>query len=71
MMDESKSDIMMGHFEISGFEMHGGHFSQVGFDKKEFRKFDTVFSGHYHKKSDDGQIYYLGTPYQMMWSDYG
>ena len=61
---------MMGHFEISGFEMHGGHFSEHGLDKKEFRKFDTVFSGHYHKKSDDGQIYYLGTPYQMMWSDY-
>ena len=70
MMDESKSDIMMGHFEISGFEMHGGHFSEHGFDKSEFRKFDTVFSGHFHKKSDDSQIYYLGTPYQMMWSDY-
>ena len=70
MMDETKADIMMGHFEISGFEMHGGHFSEHGLDKNEFKKFDTVFSGHYHKKSDDGQIYYLGTPYQMMWSDY-
>ena len=36
----------------------------------QFKKFDTIFSGHYHKKSDDGQIYYLGTPYQMTWSDY-
>ena len=71
MMDETKADTMMSHLEISGFEMHSGHFSQVGFDKKEFRKFDTIFSGHFHKKSDDGQIYYLGTPYQMVWSDYG
>ena len=71
MMDETKiDDTMMSHLEISGFEMHSGHFSQVGFDKKEFRKFDTIFSGHFHKKSDDGQIYYLGTPYQMVWSDY-
>ena len=29
-----------------------------------------MFSGHYHHKSDDGQIYYLGTPYQIYWNDY-
>ena len=27
-------------------------------------------SGHFHKKSDDGHIYYLGTQYEMTWSDY-
>ena len=27
-------------------------------------------SGHFHHKSDDGQIYYLGTPYQLTWNDY-
>ena len=71
MMDETKANTMISHLEIFGFEMHGGHISEVGHNKKEFRKFDTVFSGHYHKKSDDGQIYYLGTPYQMVWSDFG
>ena len=70
MMDETKADTMVSHLEIVGFEMHGGHFSESGFDKSQFKKFDTIFSGHYHKKSDDGQIYYLGTPYQMTWSDY-
>ena len=70
MMDETKADTMMSHLEVVGFEMHGGHFSESGFDKSQFKKFDTIFSGHYHKKSDDGQIYYLGTPYQMTWSDY-
>ena len=70
MMDETKADTMMSHLEVVGFEMHGGHTSESGFDKEQFKKFDTVFSGHYHKKSDDGQIYYLGTPYQMTWSDY-
>ena len=70
MMDETKADTMMSHLEVVGFEMHGGHTSESGFDKSQFKKFDTVFSGHYHKKSDDGQIYYLGTPYQMTWSDY-
>ena len=38
--------------------------------KKIFEKFDTVFSGHFHHKSDDGQIYYLGAPYEITWSDY-
>ena len=65
MMDETKADTMVSHLEVVGFEMHGGHFSESGFDKSQFKKFDTIFSGHYHKKSDDGQIYYLGTPYQV------
>ena len=34
-----------------------------------FEKFDKVFSGHYHTRSDNGQIYYLGNPYEMFWND--
>ena len=36
----------------------------------EFKRFEKVISGHFHKKSDDGHIYYLGTQYEIMWSDY-
>ena len=61
----------MGHLEINGFEMHKGHFSENGYPKEIFKDFSTVFSGHFHKKSDDGQIYYLGSTYQMTWSDDG
>ena len=70
MMDETKADIMLGHLDISGFEMHVGHISEGMYTKDKFRKFHTVMSGHFHHKSDDGQIYYLGTPYQITWSDY-
>ena len=66
----AKADIIMGHLEISGFQMNRGHFSEVGYDKELFRRFDTVFSGHFHHKSDDGQIYYLGTPYEIYWNDF-
>ena len=66
---ETDANICMGHLEINGFEMHKGHFSENGYPKEMFKKFDTVFSGHFHKKSDDGQIYYLGATYQMTWSD--
>ena len=35
-----------------------------------FHRFEKVLSGHFHKKSDDGHIYYLGTQYEITWSDY-
>jgi hypothetical protein len=60
----------MGHLEVNGFEMHKGHFADGSYDKELFRRFDIVMSGHFHHKSDDGQIYYLGTPYEIYWSDY-
>jgi hypothetical protein len=34
-----------------------------------FEKFDKVFSGHYHTRSDNGKIFYLGNPYEMFWND--
>ena len=66
----STSAIAMGHLEVKGFEMHNGHFNDHGQDKAMFKRFEKVLSGHFHKKSDDGQIYYLGTQYEMTWSDY-
>ena len=69
-LNTSTAQICMGHLEINGFEMHAGHLAENGYSKELFRRFDMVMSGHFHKKSDDGQIYYLGTPYQITWSDY-
>ena len=69
-MKTTKADICMGHFEISGFAMYRGMESHEGLDKSLFDKFDMVFSGHYHHRSDDGHIYYLGNPYELTWQDY-
>ena len=69
-IDKSTAEIVMGHLEIKGFEMHKGHLNEQGLDKSLFKRFEKVITGHFHKKSDDGQIYYLGCPYQIMWSDY-
>ena len=67
---DSKSEICFGHFEISGFEMDKGNVCEIGIDKKSLAKYDIVLSGHFHHKSSDKNITYVGTPYEMTWSDY-
>ena len=42
-----------------------------GTDVKIFDKFERVYSGHYHTRSDNGKVYYLGNPYEMYWNDVG
>ena len=69
MIDETEAQICMGHLEIAGFEMMKGMKNEHGLSKALFNKFDTVFSGHFHHKSDDGQIFYLGAPYEIYWND--
>jgi len=69
-INASKAEICMGHFEIAGFAMYRGMESHEGLSKDLFKRFDMVFSGHYHHRSDDGHIYYLGNPYELTWQDY-
>jgi DNA repair exonuclease SbcCD nuclease subunit len=69
-MQKTKAEVCMGHFEIAGFTMHRGMQSHDGLSKELFNRFDMVFSGHYHHRSDDGHIYYLGNPYELTWQDY-
>jgi len=66
----TKSKIVFGHFEISGFEMDRGNVCQSGMDRKTFDRFDLVLSGHFHHKSTSGNITYLGNQYEMTWADY-
>ena len=33
-------------------------------------KYEIVISGHFHHKSSDGHIYYVGAPCEHTWSDY-
>jgi len=69
-MEKTDAQILMGHFEIQGFEMYRGAINHHGLDKNMFSKFDMVLSGHFHHKSTHANIHYLGSPYQTTWSDY-
>ena len=48
-IDHSNADICFGHLEIKGFEMHGGHMNEHGLESNQFRRFEKVLSGHFHK----------------------
>lgn len=69
-MKFTKAHFAIGHFEIQGFEMYKGSFNDQGLTTDIFDKFEAVFSGHFHHKSSQKNIHYLGTPYEMTWSDF-
>jgi DNA repair exonuclease SbcCD nuclease subunit len=70
LLETTKASVVFGHLELSGFCVFPGQFQPHGMDKKIFEKFEKVYSGHYHTRSDDGKIFYIGNPYQMFWNDY-
>ena len=67
----SKAKVACGHLELNGFSPYKGFEQTRGQDIEHLQKFDRVFSGHYHTRSNDGQVFYLGNPYEMYWNDVG
>tara|TARA_A100000172_G_scaffold17543_3_gene9679 strand:- start:4800 stop:5834 length:1035 start_codon:yes stop_codon:yes gene_type:complete len=65
----TKAKVVMGHLEVNGFQATRGHIMENGTDVSLFDKFTRVYSGHFHTRSNDGKIYYLGNPYEMFWND--
>jgi DNA repair exonuclease SbcCD nuclease subunit len=67
----TKAQIAMGHLELIGFQMNKtASVATHGDNPSDFGKFDMVFSGHYHHRSTDGHIFYLGNHAEFDWSDY-
>jgi DNA repair exonuclease SbcCD nuclease subunit len=67
---KSKAKIAMGHLELKGFRVNK-HLvmEEHGLEADIFSNFTKVFSGHYHTRSDNGTVFYLGNPYEMYWAD--
>jgi UDP-2,3-diacylglucosamine pyrophosphatase LpxH len=59
----------MGHLELQGFRVNKQIVMEHGLESKLFGKFSRVYSGHYHTRSDNGTVFYLGNPYEMFWND--
>lgn len=69
-IEKTKSQVMVGHLELEGFEMFRGSVCDHGMDKDIFKKYDMVFSGHFHHISQRDNIHYLGAFSEFTWSDY-
>jgi DNA repair exonuclease SbcCD nuclease subunit len=67
---ETSATVCFGHLELAGFQMYKGQVNDHGFDSKIFSRFDLVCSGHFHHRSNNGNIFYLGNPYELTWADY-
>ena len=69
-IQNTKSQILMGHFELAGFKfMANANIKSHGMGTEIFNRFDAVYSGHYHTKSSQSNITYLGTQMEFTWSD--
>lgn len=66
---ETQSEYCFGHFEINGFQMNDSFTCNRGMKKSQFKNFKSVYSGHFHKKSTNSNITYLGSPYQQTFAD--
>lgn len=70
LLNKTRAQICMGHLEIQGFEMYRGSINTHGEQKELFQKFDLTLSGHFHHKSSDSGITYVGSHGEFTWSDY-
>ena len=66
---QTTATVAMGHLELNGFSPYVGHIMEDGRDPSSLEKFTKVFSGHYHTRSDNGKIYYIGNPYELYFND--
>ena len=69
LIKDSTCKCAMGHLELNGFRAHRGCIMDHGMESKLYNKFKRVFSGHYHTRSDNGTVFYLGNPYELFWND--
>ena len=64
-----EADIIGAHLELSGFDMHLGMPCIDGMDPRMFERFEMVLSGHFHTKSSNANIHYLGCQMEFFWND--
>jgi len=60
----NQENYLFGHFEFSGFR-HGKKLSESDqLYRPDYDKYKRVFSGHYHERQEQGNVLYLGNPWQ-------
>ena len=70
-LQKTKCRYMFGHFELPNFKMnamiempdHGG------INAEHLTKPEYVFTGHFHKRQNKGNVHYLGSPFGHNYAD--
>ena len=65
------ADVILGHLQISDIQLSKKGISSGPFKPAVFQDYKLVCSGHYHIKTQTGNIEYLGSPYEFTWEDHG
>ena len=65
----ASAPILIGHLELDGYDVMRGVKFDGGMDAKLFNRFERVLSGHFHCKQEKDNIYYMGTQYDINFSD--
>jgi len=69
-VSKTAAPIIGAHLELAGFDMMRGIAAPShGMDRSLFNRFEMVLTGHYHTKSTQDNVYYLGTPLEQTWAD--
>lgn len=68
-LQNSNAEVIGAHLELEGFEMHKGIVCKDGLPTNLFDRYEMVLSGHFHTKSQQGNIHYLGSQMEFYWND--
>ena len=68
-INNAPAPIMVGHLEIQGYDVIRGVQYNSGMNPKLFNRYEKVLTGHFHCRQEHGNIYYMGTQYQITFAD--
>jgi len=60
---------LVGHLELQGYDVIRGVQYDDGMNPDIFKRYEQVLTGHFHCRQEKGNIYYLGTQYQITFGD--
>jgi DNA repair exonuclease SbcCD nuclease subunit len=61
--------ILIGHLELHGYDVMRGVRFDGGMDANILDRYEKVLSGHFHCRQESGNVYYMGTQYQITFAD--
>lgn len=70
-IEKCDAEWLGGHLELAGFDLMPGMKATDGMSADVFSKYEMVLSGHYHTKSQQSNVRYLGTQMEFTWADAG